>query len=305
MHFPLIFHLGRLPIHAHWIFESLAYFVGFRLYLHLRRTHGDAIHEETRWWLITAAALGAAAGSILLSTLESPSYFAAHWREPFLLLQGKTIVGALIGGWMAVELCKLRLHESRRTGDLFVLPLCIAMAIGRLGCFFTGASDHTFGAASSLPWAIDTGDGIRRHPLPLYEIAFLLLLAYLLSKLITPSCHPERSNAQRCAVEGPLSLPQNSPPSGATRSVAESKDSAPFRNSRLQTGDLFKLFMVAYMFWRFLTEFLKDREPIFLNLTAIQYACLAVLVFYTPDLWRWLHTSRRAPLTLAPGERLG
>ena len=93
MHFPLYFHLGPHQIHPHWIFESLAYFIGFRLYLLSRKRQGDVVHEDVRWWVITAAALGAAAGSKLLSILEEPGLLAAHWRQPYLLLNGKTIVG--------------------------------------------------------------------------------------------------------------------------------------------------------------------------------------------------------------------
>ncbi len=242
MHFPVYLPLGPLRIHPHWIFESLAYFIGFRVYLRLRRKLGDAVPDDARWWVITAAALGAAIGSLMLSVLEAPTYLAAHWRHPYLLLQGKTIVGGLIGGWIAVEWCKKKLGLRQRTGDLFVLPLCVGMAIGRIGCLLTGPSDHTFGSASTLPWAFDFGDGIRRHPLPAYEILFLVVLAAALSRVL-----------------GRLHVP----------------------------GDVFKMFMVSYMSWRFAVEFLKDREPLFLGVTAIQWACLAVLVYYVPDLWRW------------------
>jgi phosphatidylglycerol:prolipoprotein diacylglycerol transferase len=36
--------------------------------------------------------------------------------------------------------------------------------------------DGTYGIASNLPWAIDFGEGVRRHPTNLYEIVFWLLL---------------------------------------------------------------------------------------------------------------------------------
>jgi prolipoprotein diacylglyceryltransferase len=254
VHFPLYIHIGRLSIHPHWIFEALAYFVGFRFYLRLRR-RGDHINDDTRWWVITAAALGAAIGSKLLSIFEEPSYLLAHWRTPYLLLNGKTIVGGLIGGWIAVEFCKRRLNEQQRTGDLFALPICLGIAIGRIGCFLTGPEDHTFGAASSLPWAMDFGDGTRRHPLPIYEIFFLLFLAAWL-------WHVQR----RPHV----------------------------------SGDVFKIFMVAYTSWRFATEFLKDREPLVFDITAIQWACLGVLFFDAPDILRWLrHSPRRIAMEAA------
>jgi phosphatidylglycerol:prolipoprotein diacylglycerol transferase len=50
------------------------------------------------------------------------------------------------------------------------------MIIGRTGCFLAGLDDGTYGIPSTLPWAINFGDGIRRHPTNLYEIAFWITL---------------------------------------------------------------------------------------------------------------------------------
>src|SRR5690606_17682368 len=47
---------------------------------------------------------------------------------------------------------------------------------GRIGCFLAGLEDGTYGIATSLPWAVDYGDGILRHPTQLYEIATLLAI---------------------------------------------------------------------------------------------------------------------------------
>jgi len=55
------------------------------------------------------------------------------------------------------------------------VELVMGIAIGRVGCFLTGLPDHTYGVHSSLPWAVDFGDG-PRHPTQLYEIAFVMLL---------------------------------------------------------------------------------------------------------------------------------
>jgi hypothetical protein len=33
-----------------------------------------------------------------------------------------------------------------------------------VGCFLTGLSDRTYGTPTPLPWGIDFGDGIPRHP---------------------------------------------------------------------------------------------------------------------------------------------
>jgi phosphatidylglycerol:prolipoprotein diacylglycerol transferase len=174
MQFPVYLRIGSLQIHPHWVFEALAYAVAFRLYLTLRRK-GDVIDDDARWWVIAAAAAGAAVGSKVLYWFEDPRLTLAHWHDPIFLMGGKTIIGALIGGLVAVEWTKLRLGVTRRTGDLFALPLCVGVAIGRIGCFLTGLEDHTVGIHTTLPWGVDFGDG-PRHPTQLYEILFVILL---------------------------------------------------------------------------------------------------------------------------------
>lgn len=176
MHFPVYLWLGPLAIHPHWVFEALGYLVGGRLYGYLKAQDGDALRAEARWWIVAAAFLGAAVGSKLLVLADHPTLTLERLVTPLQLAEGKTVVGALLGALIAVEWTKRRLHVRRATGDLFAIPLTVGIAVGRIGCFLTGLDDNTFGLATNLPWAIDFGDGIPRHPTQLYEISYLLLL---------------------------------------------------------------------------------------------------------------------------------
>ena len=72
-------------------------------------------------------------------------------------------------GSSAVELWKLAHGVRQSTGGALGLPICIGIIVGRLGCFFAGLPDYTYGVPSSLPWAVDLGDGVGRHPVQLYE----------------------------------------------------------------------------------------------------------------------------------------
>lgn len=181
MELPLRIPFGAWAVHPHLLFDLLAYTVGFRLYLAERRRHGDFLDDPRRWWVVAAAAIGAAGGARLLFLLECPGETLRHLGDPAFLLGGKTVVGGLAGGWLAVELVKRWLGVRGRTGDLFAIPLAAAIAVGRVGCFLSGLDDHTHGLPTALPWGLDLGDGVRRHPTPLYEIVFLALLATLLA----------------------------------------------------------------------------------------------------------------------------
>lgn len=166
---------------AHPLFEILAFAVAGRLYLSLRRRRGDAFSTDRRWVLIAAAAIGALLGSRLLAALERPALFfdPPSWLYYYA---NKTIVGGLLGGTVMVELAKKWLGERRRSGDLLTYPVLAGIVVGRIGCQLAGVADGTAGLPSTLPWAMDLGDGIPRHPTALYEILFLTLFGLSLRR---------------------------------------------------------------------------------------------------------------------------
>lgn len=181
MTFPVYLDFFGLHLHPHPIIEGLGYFVGARLYFRLKRCSAETpLPFESTLWILCGCIFGALLGSKLLAWLEAPAYYGALLGHPHAVFGGKTIVGGLLGGWAGVELVKYFLRLHRSTGDLFVYPLAIGTAIGRIGCFLEGLADRTYGITTTLPWGTDFGDGVTRHPTQLYESGFVLLLALLL-----------------------------------------------------------------------------------------------------------------------------
>jgi prolipoprotein diacylglyceryltransferase len=174
--FPLVFHFGPIALPAHLIFELLAFTLGFQYFLRLRKPEADPISNLNRLWILLGATMGALFGSRLLGALEAPDLFFSGKAGWLYYYQSKTIVGGLLGGLIGVETIKKIIGESQSSGDLFTYPIILGMIIGRIGCFTSGVSEPTYGLPSSLPWAMDLGDGIFRHPTALYEIVFLILL---------------------------------------------------------------------------------------------------------------------------------
>src|SRR5262249_39690172 len=152
--------------------------------------------------------------------------------HPLVLIGGKSIVGALVGGWIAVEIVKRWIGVREATGDLFAVPLAVGIGIGRIGCFLSGLPDGTYGTATSLPWGVDLGDGLPRPPTALYESVFMFGLAVVLARV------------------------------------------EPYVVRR---GDVFKLFMTAYLTFRLVVDGLKPGISMALGLTAIQWVCVAGL----------------------------
>jgi phosphatidylglycerol:prolipoprotein diacylglycerol transferase len=175
MTFPVEFEILGRSVPSHGVMELIAYTVGFRSYISIRRRENPTKQSaEISIWIIVACIFGAFVGSKILAWLESPTDYLHH--DFRMWLAGKTIVGGLIGGWVGVEIAKKYFCITKKTGDAFVLPLVLGIAIGRVGCFLTGLPDHTYGIATSLPWGVDFGDGIPRHPTQIYEIIFVLAL---------------------------------------------------------------------------------------------------------------------------------
>ena len=178
--------IGSHPA-LHPVFEALGYVAGYLMFRRERVRYGDFMPEGQRWTVLAAAAVGALVGCRVLGLAEQWPVAVAAWRSgEFLKLLfspgGKTVVGGLLGGWFGVEIAKKFNGIHRRTGDLFVLPLCVGIAVGRVGCLVAGLADDTYGKPTSLPWAVDFGDGIGRHPVQAYEIVFLILIGLLLGR---------------------------------------------------------------------------------------------------------------------------
>jgi prolipoprotein diacylglyceryltransferase len=233
MQFPVYLGFGAWRIHPHFLFEALGYALAFRLMQ--RNLKADTLQFSQQVWVVLGGLVGALLGAkllVLAQHLDLLPHNVSAWL--LLFLQGKTVVGALLGGLIGVELTKFRLGVTQSTGDVFVYPLLAGMAVGRIGCFLTGLSDQTYGIATQLPWGVDFGDGIPRHPTQLYEVGFLALLAI------------------------GLRLSQG---------------------FNLRNGQLFQLFLAAYLSFRFLIDFLKpDFHPL-LGISMIQLACLLGLVY--------------------------
>ena len=125
--------------------------------------------------IILGAVIGALIGSRLVGFLENPMVTFSK-VDIIQLLNTKTIMGGLFGGLLCVELAKKIIGEKTSSGDLFTFPIIVGIFIGRVGCFLSGINEFTYGKETDFFFGIDLGDGLKRHPLALYELVFLALL---------------------------------------------------------------------------------------------------------------------------------
>ncbi|MFT7521958.1 MAG: phosphatidylglycerol:prolipoprotein diacylglycerol transferase [Kiritimatiellia bacterium] len=185
-----------LWLHPHLLFELLSYVVGIVILAFMRRGGGDRVASfEHRVILSVGMLAGATLGAKSLYLLTDPVATWEHLNDLQWLLGGKTIAGALLGGIGAVEVTKLFLGIRHSTGDVLIPGLTVGIAVGRLGCFFTGISDGTHGVVTAVPWAMNLGDGLMRHPTAAYEVVALLILG-----ATTMSLRPHLRNGDAFAL---------------------------------------------------------------------------------------------------------
>lgn len=162
---------------AHSVFDLLAWGGGMGLGAILYRWRlSESVNKvalKVDGGYFAALAAGAIPGAWLagsLNTLRAAGGALSH-----------SVVGALVGAIVAVEIYKALRGVKGSTGGIFVGSFSLGVVIGRFGCLFSGLTDQTYGRPTTLPWAVELGDGIGRHPVQIYESAAmaLFLLAYL------------------------------------------------------------------------------------------------------------------------------
>jgi phosphatidylglycerol---prolipoprotein diacylglyceryl transferase len=137
------------------------------------------------WRKRALLALSAFVGGSLGSKVPFVPLAPAQWFDyASWVNDGKTVVAGLIGAYLAVELAKRALAVHVKTGDTFALPLALALAVGRWGCFWNGCC---YGVETSLPWGVmfrmPDGQWLKCHPTQLYESLFHFTMALILLAL--------------------------------------------------------------------------------------------------------------------------
>jgi phosphatidylglycerol---prolipoprotein diacylglyceryl transferase len=166
-----------MPIHL--VFDLLASVTSFALTLFVYRWRLQGAMqrvENAGLGYVVALLVGAAVGGYGLGTLNL-------WLSGTSQI-ARSIIGALAGSIAAVEMFKLLKGMHGSTGIIFVPAFCATAVVGRWGCFFSGLADETYGVATTLPWGVNFGDGVLRHPVQLYESFSMMLFLVVALVLI-------------------------------------------------------------------------------------------------------------------------
>jgi phosphatidylglycerol:prolipoprotein diacylglycerol transferase len=127
--------------------------------------------RDERLVLIYVAALVSAFIGAKLVYLGAEGWL--HWNDPdrwVILATGKSITGALLGGYLGVEIAKRLLKYNAITGDWFAIIVPIGVMLGRIGCMLNGCC---LGKVCQQNWyTIADANGVPRWPASQVEFLF-------------------------------------------------------------------------------------------------------------------------------------
>jgi len=145
----------------HLYFDILSYIIAGLLLRFLIKPKLN-LDSEQKHWYYSVLIIGFVLGAVVIGSINT--YLSMH-----KIIFSKSIMGAIFGGIVAIEVYKKIAKIKGSTGAYFVPSLALGIAIGRIGCYKAGLPDFTYGIETTLPWGVDFGDGIKRHPVQLYE----------------------------------------------------------------------------------------------------------------------------------------
>jgi phosphatidylglycerol---prolipoprotein diacylglyceryl transferase len=204
-----------------------------------------AVNEQS----VVAAAgalIGGAIGMRLTGWIRHLDFSANPSLAQAWQFGSRSILGGLLGAYLGVLIAKRLGGYRGKTGDLFAPAVALGMAIGRIGCFLTEAP----GRPTTLPWGIHAPADTPECPGCLAGAAmhpsFLYEIAFQLTAF-----------AVLLWLRPRISKP----------------------------GELFVLYVAGYAVFRFLVEFVRANETVWLDLTRAQWFLLPSMLILGFRLW--------------------
>ncbi len=204
-----------------------------------------AINEQS----VVAAAgalIGGAIGMRLSGWMRHLDFSANPSLAQAWEFGSRSILGGLLGAYLGVLIAKRLGGYRGKTGDLFAPAVALGMAIGRIGCHLTEAP----GRPTTLPWGIHAPADTPECP----------------GCLAGATMHPSFLYEIAFQLTAFAVLLWLRPRVG-------------------RPGELFVLYVAGYAVFRFLVEFVRANETVWLDLTRPQWFLLPSLLIIGFRLW--------------------
>jgi len=194
--------------------------------------------------------------------------FAEGWRDWPMpdrwlrLATGKSVLGALLGGYAGVEAAKLALGWGAPTGDLFALVAPLGIAIGRIGCLLHGCC---LGERCAPAWyALRDSHGVARWPAVPLELAFNVAALAVFVTL--------RSRAGKSA--GACARGTHDGESQEMSGLRPREHGCEEGFACAMRGQHFHIYLIAYGTFRFAHEFVRATPRMVFGISGYQFLSL-------------------------------
>ena len=195
---------------------------------------------------VAGALVGGAIGMRLSGWAQHLDFSANPSLAQAWQFGSRSILGGLLGAYLGVLVAKRLGGYRGKTGDLFAPAVALGMAIGRIGCHLTEAP----GRPTTLPWGIHAPATTPECP------------GCVAGQAMHPSFLYEIA-FQLTAFAILLWL----------------------RNRISHPGELFVIYIAGYAAFRFLVEFVRANDTVWLDLTRPQWFLLPSLLIIGIRLW--------------------
>lgn len=174
---PVLLELGPLQIRYYGLFYALGFVIAYFLIYHLAKRKSLGISKDDVADLILYLLIGVVAGSRIAYVLFYNLPFYAG--NPFEIIAvwhgGLSFHGGLIGAIVATYIfCRKKKIEFYDIADIAVIPVALALALGRIGNFINA---ELYGRITDVSWCVDYSKNQYvqdvpqscRHPSQIYE----------------------------------------------------------------------------------------------------------------------------------------
>jgi phosphatidylglycerol:prolipoprotein diacylglycerol transferase len=178
---PVIFRLGTLQVRWYGLMYVISFiFIYYMLSYLAKRKKINLTRNDIEWFMIIET-IALVVGARLFEVLVyNPSYYLANPAKIIAVWEGGlSFHGGLIGLVVATYyFCKVKKVKFLQIADLLVIPMGIALMLGRIGNFING---ELYGTLSNVPWCVKfpSAEGCR-HPSQIYEAGKNLLIFIVL-----------------------------------------------------------------------------------------------------------------------------
>jgi prolipoprotein diacylglyceryltransferase len=135
---PVLYQDRSFVLYTHDVFTIVGLLAGLLLYFRELRRNG--MLGWPIFWIAVAAVLGGGVGARLITAWEHIDYYRLLHAVPLTYAvehSGKSIIGGIAGGYVAIVLAKRAFGYTRSTGDAYAFAIPVGVAIGRVGCFLS------------------------------------------------------------------------------------------------------------------------------------------------------------------------